>query len=266
MDWVGVCLLGSVTALGGGSMRDILLGRYPLSWVAHPYYLLVTAGAALFTIAIAPVVHRLRNVFLVLDAIGLALFTVIGCNVALDLQLPFLIVIMSGMITGCVGGVLRDVLCNDIPLLFRSELYASVSVVAGALYVGGLAAGLPHDFGDDRLHGRGIGAPPACHPLRLEHAEIRLHARSALARDASLQGAIGREATSHGERRTPCGSLIAYAGSKSSGSQLRVWRISADRNLDQRWALALERPIDRRGDRVAIVRPLRRHAHRAASA
>ena len=139
MDWVGVCLLGSVTALGGGSMRDILLGHYPLSWVQHPYYLLVTAGAALFTIAIA------RNVFLVLDAIGLALFTVIGCNVALDLDLPFLIVIMSGMITGCVGGVLRDVLCNDIPLLFQSELYASVSVAAGALYVGGLAAGLPHD-------------------------------------------------------------------------------------------------------------------------
>jgi uncharacterized membrane protein YeiH len=139
MDWVGVCLLGSVTALGGGSMRDILLGHYPLSWVAHPDYLLVTAGAALFTIAIARVVHRLRNVFLALDAIGLALFTVIGCNVALDLDLPFL------MITGCVGGVLRDVLCNDVPLLFRSELYASVSVVAGALYVGGLRAGLPHD-------------------------------------------------------------------------------------------------------------------------
>ena len=145
MDWVGVCLLGSVTALGGGSMRDILLGHYPLSWVAQPYYLLATAGAALFTIAIARVVHRLRNVFLVLDAIGLALFTVIGCNVALDLDLPFLIVIMSGMITGCVGGVLRDVLCNDVPLLFRSELYASVSVIAGALYVGGLRAGLPHD-------------------------------------------------------------------------------------------------------------------------
>jgi uncharacterized membrane protein YeiH len=145
MDWVGVCLLGSVTALGRGSMRDILLGHYPLSWVAHPDYLLVTAGAALFTIAIARIAHRLRNAFLVLDAIGLALFTVIGCNVALDLDLPFLIVIMSGMITGCVGGVLRDVLCNDVPLLFRSELYASVSVVAGTLYVGGLRAGLPHD-------------------------------------------------------------------------------------------------------------------------
>lgn len=145
MDWVGVCLLGSVTALGGGSARDVLLGHYPLSWVQHPSYLAVTAGAALFTIAIARVVHRLRNVFLVLDAIGLAVFTVIGCNIALDLGLTLPIVIVSGMITGCVGGVLRDVLCNDVPLLFRQELYASVSIVTGCLYVGGLSLGLPHD-------------------------------------------------------------------------------------------------------------------------
>jgi len=125
MDWVGVCLLGCVTALGGGSTRDVLLGHYPLSWVEHPNYLAVTAGAALVTIAIARVMHHLRSIFLILDAIGLVVFTVIGCNVALDLHLPFIVVIMSGMITGCVGGVLRDVLCNDIPLLFRSELYAS---------------------------------------------------------------------------------------------------------------------------------------------
>jgi uncharacterized membrane protein YeiH len=145
MDWVGVCLLGCVTALGGGSARDVLLGHYPLSWVEHPSYLVITAAAALLTIAIARVMHHLRNIFLALDAIGLVVFTVIGCNVALALDLPFLVVIVSGMITGCVGGVLRDVLCNDIPLLFRRELYASVSVVAGGLYVGGLAAGLPHD-------------------------------------------------------------------------------------------------------------------------
>ena len=145
MDWVGVCLLGCVTALGGGSARDVLLGHYPLSWVEHPWYLLVTAGAALFTIAVARIMHRLRGVFLFLDAVGLVVFTVIGCNVALELGAPFLVVIVSGMITGCVGGVLRDVLCNDIPLLFRKELYASVSVAAGLLYVGGLLAGLPHD-------------------------------------------------------------------------------------------------------------------------
>ncbi|MEN5080920.1 trimeric intracellular cation channel family protein [Bosea sp. TWI1241] len=146
MDWVGVCMLGCVTALGGGSVRDMLLGHYPLVWVKHPHYLLITAGAALFTIAVARVMHRLRKLFLLLDAIGLVLFTVIGCNVALEMQLPFVIVIAAGLITGCVGGVLRDVLCADIPLLFRSELYATVSVVTGLVYVGGLQVALPHDL------------------------------------------------------------------------------------------------------------------------
>ena len=146
MDWVGVCLLGCVTALGGGSMRDVLLGNHPLTWVQNPYYLLLTGGAALLTIALARYMHKLRNLFLVLDAIGLVVFTVIGCNVALGLNLPFVVVIASGMITGCVGGVLRDLLCNTVPLLFRAELYATVSIVTGVLYVGGEALGFNHDM------------------------------------------------------------------------------------------------------------------------
>lgn len=146
MDWLGVCLLGAVTALGGGSMRDVLLGHEPLIWVAHPIYLVVTCGASLATIAIARVMHRLRRLFLLLDAIGLVVFTVIGCKVGLEMGLPIVVVIVSGMITGCLGGVLRDVLCNEIPLLFRSELYASVSIVTGSLYVTALALNLPHDL------------------------------------------------------------------------------------------------------------------------
>jgi len=145
MDWVGVCLLGSVTALGGGSIRDVLLGHYPLSWVAHPSYLLLTAGAALATIVLARFVDRLRMAFLLLDAVGLVVFTIIGCNIALEMNQPFVIVIVAGMITGCFGGVLRDMLCNDIPLLFRSELYASVSIVTGVLFVVGQNTTLPHD-------------------------------------------------------------------------------------------------------------------------
>jgi uncharacterized membrane protein YeiH len=145
MDWVGVCLLGSVTALGGGSFRDVLLGHYPLVWVEHPSYLLVTAGAALGTVAVARIMRHLRMLFLLLDAIGLVVFTVIGCNLAMAMGHPIVVVIVAGMITGCLGGVLRDVLCNEIPLLFRSELYASVSIVTGAIYVTGLKLGLPPD-------------------------------------------------------------------------------------------------------------------------
>jgi uncharacterized membrane protein YeiH len=134
MDWVGVCLLGCITALGGGTIRDVVLGHYPLVWVQHPSYLALTAVAAFVTILIARAVHRLTIAFLVLDAIGLVVFTMAGCDVAWQMDASLPIVIVSGMITGCAGGVLRDILCNDVPLLFRSELYASVSVVTGLFY------------------------------------------------------------------------------------------------------------------------------------
>lgn len=142
MDWMGVCIIACVTALGGGSLRDVLLGHYPLTWVAHPEYLGMTAGAALLTALAAPLMRRLRRLFLLLDAVGLVAFTIIGCKVAQAMQLPVSIVLISGMITGCAGGVLRDVLCNDVPLLFRKELYASVSLVTGGLYLLLLEAGL----------------------------------------------------------------------------------------------------------------------------
>ena len=134
MDWAGVCMLSCITALGGGTIRDVLLGHYPLLWVQHPIYLAITTVAALVTILLARLVHRLNLAFLVLDAIGLVVFTMAGCDVAWQVDASLPIVIVAGMITGCAGGVLRDILCNEVPLLFRSELYASVSVVTGLFY------------------------------------------------------------------------------------------------------------------------------------
>src|SRR6201989_2587882 len=134
MDWAGVCMLGAITALGGGTIRDVLLGHYPLAWVAQPFFLAIAGIAAFITILIARVVHRLNVAFLVLDAIGLVVFTMAGCDIAWQMDASLPIVIVSGMITGCAGAVLRDILCNDVPLLFRSELYASVSVVTGLFY------------------------------------------------------------------------------------------------------------------------------------
>ncbi|MCC8979880.1 trimeric intracellular cation channel family protein [Bradyrhizobium acaciae] len=134
MDWAGVCMLGAITALGGGTIRDVLLGHYPLLWVKHPIYLAIAAAGAFATILLARLVHRLNLAFLVLDAIGLVVFTMAGCDVAWQVDASLPIVIVAGMITGCAGGVLRDILCNEVPLLFRSELYASVSVVTGLFY------------------------------------------------------------------------------------------------------------------------------------
>jgi uncharacterized membrane protein YeiH len=134
MDWAGVIMLGCITALGGGTIRDVLLGHYPLLWVQHPSYLAVTTISAFAAIPLARLVHRLNLAFLVLDAIGLVVFTIAGCEVARQVDAPLPIVIVAGMITGCAGGVLRDILCNEVPLLFRSELYASVSVLTGLFY------------------------------------------------------------------------------------------------------------------------------------
>src|SRR6201988_5240763 len=134
MDWFGVAMLACVTALGGGTIRDILLGHYPLVWVQNPSYLALTAIATLLTIPIARLGHRLNIAFLVLDAIGLVVFAMAGCDVAWQKDASLPIVIVAGMVTGCAGGVLRDILCNEVPLLFRSELYASVSVVTGLFY------------------------------------------------------------------------------------------------------------------------------------
>lgn len=134
MDLFGVCFIACVTALGGGSIRDVLLGHYPLSWVQHPEYIWFTGGAALVAAMIAGVLHYLRTVFLLIDALGLVAFTLIGCNVALQMGQPATIVVLCGVITGCFGGILRDIFCGDVPLVFRHEMYASVSLLVGVAY------------------------------------------------------------------------------------------------------------------------------------
>lgn len=135
MDLFGVVMIATVTAFGGGSVRDILLGHYPLTWIAHPEYLLLTTLAALLTTWIAPLMSRLRGLFLALDALGLIAFTVIGVKVALGMGLEASVAALAGLITGMFGGVIRDLLCNRVPLVFQKELYAVVSLGAAVLYL-----------------------------------------------------------------------------------------------------------------------------------
>jgi uncharacterized membrane protein YeiH len=146
MDWFGVCVLACVTALGGGTMRDTLLGHYPLVWVENPWLLVICCAAAFVTIALARYMAALRWPFLLLDALGLVVFTIIGCNIAMEMGQQPIIVIVAGLVTGIVGGIMRDVLCNDVPLVFSSELYATVAIVAGLLYYLGHSMGLPQDL------------------------------------------------------------------------------------------------------------------------
>ena len=135
MDLFGVALIAFITALGGGTVRDMLLGNYPVTWTQHPFYIYLTIGAGLFTIVIAKYMRKLNRIFLLVDAMGLVAFTLIGCNVALRLDYALPVVIMAGITTGIFGGILRDIMCNRTPLVLRHELYASVSFIVANVYL-----------------------------------------------------------------------------------------------------------------------------------
>jgi len=139
MDIVGVVMVGCATALGGGTVRDVLLDR-TVFWISDQTYLVVALATSLAVFFAVRGLRLPQRLFLIPDAIGLALFTVAGTQIALEWQAPWLVASLLGVITGVVGGVLRDVLCNEVPLIFvRGELYASAAW-AGALALVGLQA------------------------------------------------------------------------------------------------------------------------------
>ena len=144
LDIFGVAVIAFVTALGGGTVRDVILGNYPIGWTQHPGYVGLVIAAGLLTTLIAGHMHKLKRLFLALDAMGLVAFSLIGCDIALGLDYALPVVVMAGMITGICGGVVRDVLCNQLPVVFQRELYASVSLVVCCLFLGLRALDVDH--------------------------------------------------------------------------------------------------------------------------
>jgi uncharacterized membrane protein YeiH len=144
MDLIGVMALAVVTAIGGGTIRDILLSRHPIFWLADPAYLIVIVAAALITVAYARWRPVPRATLLVADALGLAVFSVIGAQIAEASGLPAVSCVLLGTVTGTAGGVVRDVLSAEVPLLFRGgNLYATAAMVGTTTYFLLERAGVP---------------------------------------------------------------------------------------------------------------------------
>ena len=143
LDLLGVVVIASVTAIGGGTLRDLLLNRHPIFWIRDPRYLIVTSLTGLVTVLVMRVFTPPGNALLIADALGLALFAMMGAEVAeAAARSPIIVILMSTM-SGVAGGVLRDVLTARVPLRLRGDIYATAAIVGIALYLALARLGLP---------------------------------------------------------------------------------------------------------------------------
>lgn len=135
LDLLGVVIIAVVTAVGGGTTRDLLLDRHPVFWIADPTYLLVIIVASLFTIWYTQYKEPPEKALLIADALGLAVFTILGAQITQEIVSSSVIIIIMAAITGTVGGLIRDVLSNEIPLILRRDIYATAALTGAAIYL-----------------------------------------------------------------------------------------------------------------------------------
>lgn len=133
IDWFGAYIIGLVTAIGGGTLRDLLLDVTPF-WMLDAKYFLTTGVALIATLLFKEKLFKWGSTLFLFDTIGLGLFTIVGITKSIDAGLPFWVCIVMGTITGSVGGVVRDVLLNEVPLIFRKDIYALACVAGGGVY------------------------------------------------------------------------------------------------------------------------------------
>lgn len=134
-DLFGILILASVTAIGGGTLRDVMIGRTPVGWMQHVEYIYIVFGATLITIFFGRYLQYFRRTLFLFDSIGLALFTITGVELGLKYGLHPLVCILLGTMSAAFGGIIRDILSNEVPLIFHKEVYASVSVAGGILFL-----------------------------------------------------------------------------------------------------------------------------------
>lgn len=134
LDLFGVFIIAFVTAIGGGSLRDMLIGETPVSWMREPAYTITIIGSVVFAVLLQQRLKYLRRSLFLFDTIGIGLYTMVGIEKGLDAGLMPFICIGLGVMTASFGGILRDILCNEIPVIFRKEIYATACILGGALY------------------------------------------------------------------------------------------------------------------------------------
>jgi uncharacterized membrane protein YeiH len=175
LDLLGVAVVAVVTAIGGGTLRDLLLDRHPIFWIVDTTYLWVILAATLVTIGYVRLWIATRRALLVADALGLAFFTIAGVQIAQQAAVPNLIAVLMGTITGVAGGVFRDVLTAEIPLVMRpGRLYATAAIVGAASYVLLVGWGIAAEVAAMAGMGATVGLRLAAILWRLELPAVRL--------------------------------------------------------------------------------------------
>ncbi len=134
-DWFGAAFTGFITAIGGGTLRDIMLGSYPLVWIGDIHFLYAVIAGVLTAIFFHRQLGTLRKTFLLFDTLGIAFFTIIGTEKAMALGVKPEIAAIMGMFTAVMGGVIRDTLANELPVLLRREIYATACLAGASLYL-----------------------------------------------------------------------------------------------------------------------------------
>jgi uncharacterized membrane protein YeiH len=134
MDLFGILIIAFVTAVGGGTLRDILIGQTPVGWMKDMTFTYVILGSAVFAVIVRNKINYLRTSLFLFDTIGIGLYTVIGVEKGLSADLHPIICIALGTMSACFGGVIRDILCNEIPVIFRKEIYATACILGGLSY------------------------------------------------------------------------------------------------------------------------------------
>ena len=135
MDLFGIFIIAFVTAIGGGTIRDILIGNTPVTWMDNTIYIYVIGIATILVIIFRKKIDHLKKSLFLFDTIGLGIFTIIGVETGIQNDLNPIISIALGAMTGTFGGVIRDILCNEIPVIFRKEIYATASLTGGLAFI-----------------------------------------------------------------------------------------------------------------------------------